>query len=276
MRMTKTHSLIPPHLPPATAQLSSPAAGEAPRANLPLGIRSSSFHSTDFPSEWGVTGIYIVKGKPSLSANLMAAAVKRSGKYNYRVLEHSKEVCRIAFFEGGEQIGISEFSRADADKAGTQNMDKFAKNMLFARAMSNGVKWYCPDIFLGPVYTPEELGVQVDGEGEVIDLSPVSPAPKPMELPFEPAAAQYASEAQAKRFWAIAKKTGYTSEGAKALANSMGIESLSQIPISLYEQLVEFGEDPELAAAWNAKAVATEVPLQGREAPTVFDSKSID
>jgi len=29
-----------------------------------------------------MSGIYIVNGRPALSANLMAAAVKRSGKYN--------------------------------------------------------------------------------------------------------------------------------------------------------------------------------------------------
>jgi hypothetical protein len=29
--------------------------------------------------------------------------------------------------------------------------------MLFARAISNGVKWYCPDVFCGPVYVPEEM-----------------------------------------------------------------------------------------------------------------------
>ena len=43
--------------------------------------------------------------------------------------------------------------------------------MLFARAMSNGVKWFCPNIFLGvPVYTLEELGAKVDEDGEVIEL----------------------------------------------------------------------------------------------------------
>jgi hypothetical protein len=29
--------------------------------------------------------------------------------------------------------------------------------MLFARAMSNGCKWYTPDVFNGPVYVPEEM-----------------------------------------------------------------------------------------------------------------------
>ena len=50
-------------------------------------------------------------------------------------------------------------------------MGKFPRNMLFARSLSNGVKWFCPDIFLGaPVYTPDELGATVDEQGEVIEL----------------------------------------------------------------------------------------------------------
>lgn len=60
---------------------------------------------------------------------------------------------------------------SDAAKAGTQNMGKFPRNMLFARCISNGVKWFCPDIFLGaPVYTPEELGATVDDDGTVVEL----------------------------------------------------------------------------------------------------------
>ena len=129
-----------------------------------------------------MTGIYIVKGKPSMGANLIAAAIKRSGRYDYRVKELTDEVCRIEFFEviGGkrESIGVSEFTKAQAAKAGTQNMEKFPRNMLFARCMSNGAKWYCADVFGGPVYTPEELGAIVDGEtGEVISDGPKWTAP---------------------------------------------------------------------------------------------------
>ena len=139
-----------------------------------------------------MTGINIIKGKPSIGANLMAAAVKRHPNYNYRVLEHTPEVCRIAFYERWdgklEQVGVSEFTLADARKAGTQNLDKFARNMLFARAMSNGVKWYCPDVFDAPVYTPEELGAAVDGEGNVVDVQVIDPAitgPRAVENPLE-------------------------------------------------------------------------------------------
>ncbi len=139
-------------------------------------------------------GVYIIQGAPALSANLMAAAVKRSGRYNYRVREMTDQVCKIEFYEGGESIGVSEFTIENARKAGTKNLDKFPRNMLFARAMSNGVRWYCPDVLGGAaVYTPEELGANVNDEGDVIEVvqgewtQEPEPAPE-TETPAEKAA----------------------------------------------------------------------------------------
>jgi hypothetical protein len=105
-----------------------------------------------------MSGIHIIQGKPTMGAGLMASCVKGSGKYDYKVVKHDKKVCEIDFYHGKEKIGTSTFTDVDAKAAGTKNMDKFPQNMLFARAMSNGVKWYTPDIFMGPVYTPEEMG----------------------------------------------------------------------------------------------------------------------
>jgi hypothetical protein len=42
--------------------------------------------------------------------------------------------------------------------------------MLFSRAISNGLRWYCPDALSMTAYTPEELGAQVDGEGNMLAL----------------------------------------------------------------------------------------------------------
>ncbi len=111
-----------------------------------------------------MSGIHIIQGKPAIGAGLMAASVKGSGKYNYKVVEQSDVKCSIDFYQGKELIGNSTFTAEDAKKAGTKNMDKFPKNMLFARAISNGIKWFTPDVFSGPVYTPEELG-----NGEVVE-----------------------------------------------------------------------------------------------------------
>jgi len=104
-----------------------------------------------------MSGIHIIQGKPTIGAGLMASRVKASGKYNYKVTEMTDKVCTIDFIEGGQSIGTSSFTIEDAKKAGTKNLDKFPRNMLFARAMSNGVRWFCPDIYEGPVYVPEEM-----------------------------------------------------------------------------------------------------------------------
>jgi hypothetical protein len=106
-----------------------------------------------------MSGIHIIQGKPTIGAGLMAANVKASNKYDYKVIEQTEKVCSIDFYKGKEKLGNSTFTIEEAKKAGTKNLDKFPKNMLFARAISNGVKWYTPDVFSGPVYTPEEFDV---------------------------------------------------------------------------------------------------------------------
>jgi len=120
-----------------------------------------------------MSGIHIIQGKPTIGAGVMASCVKGSGKYDYRVVESSEAVCSIDFYQGKEKIGNSTFTIADAKKAGTKNLDKFPKNMLFARAMSNGVKWYTPDVFSGPVYVPEEMTAPIteDTQAEVIEVA---------------------------------------------------------------------------------------------------------
>ncbi len=132
-----------------------------------------------------MVGVHIINGKPSLGANLMAAAVKRSGKYNYRITHHDNDGCTIVFYENGEAIGESTFTRDDAQAAGAldgkngHTWKKFPRNMMFNRAMSNGVRWYCPDIFAGSVaYTPEELDCEVDEEGNTVDVS-ITDTPQP-------------------------------------------------------------------------------------------------
>ena len=129
-----------------------------------------------------MTGIHIIAGKPTIGAGLIASTVKGSGKYDYRVIEQTEKICSIDFYQGKEKIGNSTFTIEDAKKAGTKNLDKYPKNMLFARAISNGVKWYCPDVFAGPVYVPEEMqAVQEETpQYEVIaTVEPVTAPPAP-------------------------------------------------------------------------------------------------
>lgn len=175
-----------------------------------------------------MNGIHIIQGRPSVSANLMAAAVKRSGRYNYRVTEMTDKRCAIAFFEAGQQIGDSVFTDDDAKKAGTQNMGKFPRNMLFARAMSNGVRWYCPDVFSGSaVYTPEELGAVVDGDGNVVSTPEIEVIkPQPVEMTPDEAAAMTTKKGtrygdltrdQLETIWAARSASSGEKQAAKVL-----------------------------------------------------------
>jgi hypothetical protein len=119
-----------------------------------------------------MTGIYIVKGRVTMSANLMAAQIKRSGRYNYRVTTMTNDAVVVEFYESGQSIGVSSYTADDAKAAGlwgsSDPWKKSPRNMLFARAMSNGAKWFTPDIFAGPVYTPDEM----ETEGPMLPPAP--------------------------------------------------------------------------------------------------------
>jgi hypothetical protein len=162
-----------------------------------------------------MSGVHIIKGKPTVGAGLMASRVKASGKYDYRVLEQTETICKIEFFqlEGKKKdtLGVSEFTLKDAEKAGTQNLSKFPRNMLFARAMSNGVKWYCPDVFSGPVYVPEEM--------ETIDTSHVEGKEQPKQIEARPVD-QKALDAQRALVAGLLDSRAFDNDKrSKALAN---------------------------------------------------------
>lgn len=118
-------------------------------------------------------GIHIIEGKPALSSNLMGAMVKRSGKYDYRVTTLTDTACTLQFFQDGQPAGESCFTIQDANKAGVvrqgSSWTKYPRNMLFARALSNGVKLYCPELSACPIYVPEELGAEVNEEGTPVN-----------------------------------------------------------------------------------------------------------
>lgn len=136
-----------------------------------------------------MTSLYIIKGRVAISANMMATLVKKDRRYNYKVLSLTESECSIEFYENGQPAGVSTFTMADARKQQTQNIDRFPRNMLFARAMSNGVKWYCPDVSAGtPIYTPDELGAMVNEDGEVITATA---EPVPCEQASEVVEAEY-------------------------------------------------------------------------------------
>lgn len=109
-----------------------------------------------------MNNIFIVNGKTTVMAGIIARMIKQSKKYNYKEVALTDTECTLLFLENidgkWEEIGKSTFTFKDAAKAGLVNKEvwkNYPRNMLFSRAISNGAKWYCPDVFSG--YTPEEL-----------------------------------------------------------------------------------------------------------------------
>jgi len=131
-----------------------------------------------------MSNINIIQGKASMGANLMAAKVKGSGKYDYRADVSSTE-CKVTIRqkipygtptdrEAWEDIGSFTFTMEDAKRiglAGKDNWRNYPQNMLFARAISNAVRMYAPDVFNGNlVYDPDELGAVTTETGEVVEI----------------------------------------------------------------------------------------------------------
>ena len=152
-------------------------------------------------------GVYIVDGKPSMAANLLASAVKRSGRYDYRVLKNTNTECSILFkgrTDDGkwEEIGTTDFTMEDAKTAKVAHKDnwvKYPKAMLFARAMSAGVRAHCPDVTTCPAYVPEELGADVNEDGEMKTVTaPHEPEKKAQPLSFKKSAAAVEDTARKK------------------------------------------------------------------------------
>jgi len=141
------------------------------------------------PPVVAMSKIYMVSGKVAIPSEILAGLIKKSGKYTYRIIKHDDTSCKIQFLEKvgekWETVGESEYSIDDAKLAGLTNKDNwihYRRNMLFARALSNGARWYCPDAIQG-AYTTEELAETPPAEvgiTEKIEQAKIAPPTPPI------------------------------------------------------------------------------------------------
>lgn len=110
-------------------------------------------------------GIEVVEGKLSVKPATIAALIQRSGRFSYRERLLTGEACEVEFYEGPRLLGVASFSLDDARRAGLvekSNWRRYPKAMLWARAMSEGARHYCPSLFQGAVSMPEEFASEQD------------------------------------------------------------------------------------------------------------------
>jgi hypothetical protein len=117
--------------------------------------------------------LHVIQGRVVMSAGLQARLIKSHPKYDYIVRTLTNEECVIEFFQNDQQsVGISTFTIEDAKKAslnGKDNWKNYPRNMLFSRAIANGIRWFCPDALGQSVYTPDELNLPtlVTSDGDI-------------------------------------------------------------------------------------------------------------
>lgn len=134
--------------------------------------------------------IRVIQGNPTLSARLMLALFKSRGGKVKEEEASDKRCCLVLTHPNGDKV-TSTFTAEEAKRitydswegpAGSRkkvtrnlaekdNWRNYPSDMLYARAVSRGVRRCAPDI-IGNLYTPDEMGAVVDAEGRVIDVPP--------------------------------------------------------------------------------------------------------
>jgi len=132
------------------------------------------------PPFTAMNAFHVIQGKPVMSANTIAARLKASGRYNYVITEKTAARCSIDFYENGKKVYTETWDTQRAQKAGVKNMDRFPDAMLFARAITAGARAVAPDV-VGQFYTPDEMGADVDMDGNIVEGSfkPAEQKPEP-------------------------------------------------------------------------------------------------
>lgn len=208
-----------------------------------------------------MTGIHIIEGKPVISAGLMAAAVKGSAKYDYKVKSKTDTECSLEFFEHGQSVGIETFTMKDAQAAGLAGKavwKNYPKNMLFARCLSNGVRFYCAEVdavgeLVRPAVseTPEVAGKgernmgkvrTADGEWVPVVRNPQHEAPAPADVPMPADEVRRRYEALLPRLDAIGAVYDPLPDGAKL--------SQARTWVQEHEVLVSAVEDSRIPVAF--------------------------
>jgi hypothetical protein len=182
-----------------------------------------------------ITGVHVIEGKPSASSALISALVRRAG-HKLRVKgDDTRAVAQIVRADDPEFTFEVTWTLERAQQAGLTGKKvwkQYPAAMLKARAITEVAREACEEALSGMHYTPEELGAQVDAEGnpveveaEVTQLHRVVPGdsnqwttPAPATAPAVPerdfvAEARTADDAgSVRRIWQEAKAAGETKE----------------------------------------------------------------
>lgn len=111
-----------------------------------------------------LAAIDIVRGNAQLRGVLLASFIRESENYDYEILEHDDEHAKVEFWGISKRtgdwkvLGTTTFSVQQAKDKGIYSAKKpwgtWPENMCIWRCLSNGIKFWMPDLLKGmPVYS---------------------------------------------------------------------------------------------------------------------------
>lgn len=117
-------------------------------------------HEVGIGPTQALSKIYVVDGKPTMSAELMRALVQRAG-HDFWVEENTNTRVTVCGRRAGREfVSKVTWTMDDAKKAGLagkQNWQKYPRSMLLARATSELCRLMFADVLGGISYSREEL-----------------------------------------------------------------------------------------------------------------------
>lgn len=180
-----------------------------------------------------VTGIHVIEGKPTASAQLIGGLVRRAG-HKLRVTfdkATSTAVAQIIRSDDPEFTFESIWSLERAKAAGLTGKkvwSQYPDAMLKARAITEVARDACPEALFGVIYTAEELGQ----DGTVSEAGDFEPANVPASRPslMDPDLVEPITEQQLKAIHALAADLELTDEQYRAgLQRLAGVDSSKQL-----------------------------------------------
>lgn len=140
----------------------------------------------------GISDVHIVEGKPTLSYQAILGMVRAytgpfgTDRYSFKYLRRDEDCVEIEWTINGEIIGTSKCDTDDAKRmglAGRGTWQKYPRQMRTARAVTEGVNAFMPEVIGGSIYTPDELGDESGFNGGEGGDSPSKVASSSAALP---------------------------------------------------------------------------------------------
>jgi len=169
--------------------------------------------------------IHVIKGKPSISANLMLALARRSG-VKTRWIKTDATIATIGVTVPGVAEQQMSFTAEQAKAAGLWgqgNWKSYPDAMLRARCISSAIRAFCPEVIGGSSVYESESGEVSDGvpAAQVIEAQVMPPTPQQPTEPAAPPRLASLTTPEALRDWCA-------HHGAYALGQRGGRERVMQ------------------------------------------------